>query len=740
MAHTRSADKRRASEGSARFGSAIDPKKKKSSPSLTKSARKRRPPPLKSSFKKHSSSLKYVNSPLAFNHCVKYDDGTRTELPTLKSPPPYKDGSGKDSEVAQPGATADKFGRIANGSAADLNQHATKLGTGTSRFGVLTPPPTPGTPKRNPLYPPLEISVTTSPEKKTAAPRKTRDRPEDKRTVHENRLKHPAASRTYVAYPPLPKHDSGASGRKVLEELVREPRVLKLEEASDALMALRDQIRAFSQKHFAYEMTSEEKRSWPLADLQEKNPELAANCAYVADGSQYGWRQLFTESYSRAPLVNGLLGHYLVEHVLKHTCFGLNEGELASLEDGVLKKYIHYDGFVRSKQLALAISEILSNKPIEDRSFDRFVATTSLSTQIMSTIEPLVPSACVAEAEATLKEIILDAQALATSLRLTGANHTVFRFNFPSKHSEYQLGSGQSCLNIDRVDATQHHAPDYDRDRLRVKIPCWPTTIATVPSGPDMLDFKNDPTLKDRAGKPLPTSIGAPDDNPGAFVTEVLMTPSDVYLEWTPLATPLASPLKLTLWQAIQQAKKERAVALGQPWPYPPPWHRTATRMVGYVLGAAAVGGLAAAAVSACTPSGRSLVLEIAKGITGSIRDTDDSTVREGLAANQSFFSRISNLPLVAHGLKLNLDLRNRNRNRISKPTFLPPSMPRSVQGLGGASRHAPRFPWIRNPTTSPFGSSSSSEMYGWFPFHTAASTGSVTAELTVAAGPQPTG
>jgi hypothetical protein len=676
-------------------------------PSLSKNAPKRRPPPLKSSFKKDPSSLKRVSPPLAFNHYVKYDDGTRTELSTSTSPPSYEDGLGKDSKAAQPEATADELGRATNGPAADLNQHPQKWGTGMSRFAVLTPPPTPRTPKRNPLFSPPEISMTTTPEK-TAAPGKRAARPENKTTVHENSPKRPTASGTYVAYPPLPKHDSRASGRRVLRELVRESRVLKLEEASDALIALRDQVRAYSQKYFEYEMTSEEKRNWPLGDLQEKNPELVANCAYIADGSQYGWRQLFTESYSRAPLVNGLLGHYLVEHVFKHTSFGLNEEELASLEDGVLKKYIHYDGFVRSKQLALAISEILSNKSIEDRSLDRFVAVTSLSTQIMSTIEPLVPSGCIAEAEAALKEIILDAQALATSLRLTGVNRTIFRLNFPSKHSEYQLGGGQNCLNIDRVDATQHHAPDYDRDELRVKIPCWPTIIATVPSGPDMLDFKNDPTLKDRAGKPLPTFIGAPDDNPGAFVTEVFITPSDVYLEWTPLATPLASPLKLTLWQAIEQAKKERALALGQPWLYPPPWRRTAARTARFVLSAAAVGGLAAAAVSACTPSGRSLILETAKRVTGYICNTDDETVKEGLAANQSFFSRINNLPLVAHGLKLNLNLHNRNRSRISKPTFLSPSTPPSAQGLGGASRHAPRVPWMQNPTTSTSGSSSS--------------------------------
>ena len=713
MAHTRGISKRRASESSLCSGSATDSKKKKPSPlkstdgpSLSKSAPKRRPPPLKSSFKKHPSSLKRVSPLLAFNHCVKCDDGTRTELSTSTLPPSYKDGLGKDSKVAQPEAPTDELGRATNGSATDLNQNPPKLGTGTSRFAELTPPPTPRTLKRNPLFSP-ETSMTTTPETKAAVPGKRAARPENETIVHENSPKRPAASGTYVAYPPLPKHNSRASGCRVLRELVRESRVLKLEEASDALIALRDQVRAFSQKHFAYEMTSEEKCNWPLADLQEKYPELVANCAYIADGSQYGWRQLFTESYSRAPLVNGLLGHYLVEHVFKHTSFGLNEEELASLEDGVLKKYIHYDGFVRSKQLALAISEILSNKPIEDRSLDRFAAATSLSTQVMSTIEPLVPRGCKAEAEAALKEVVLDAQALATSLHLTGSNGTIFRFNFPSKHSEYQLGGGQNCLNIDHVDATQHHAPDYDRDELRVKIPCWPTIVATVPSGPDMLDFKHDPTLKDRAGKPLPAFIGAPDDNPGAFVTEVFMTPSDVYLEWTPLATPLASPLKLTLWQAIEQAKKERALALGQPWPCPPPWRRTATRTARYVLGAAAVGGLAAAAVSACTPSGRSLILEATKRVTGCMRTTDDDTVKEDLAANQSFFSRISNLPLVAHGLKLNLNLHNQNRSRISKPTFLSPSTPPSAQGLSGASRHAPRVPWMRSQTTSTSGSSS---------------------------------
>jgi hypothetical protein len=546
--------------------------------------------------------------------------------------------------------------------------------------------------------------VTATPEKKN---------PGKKSAVRHS---HPNHIAKYEGYPPLPKHDSSASGAKVLEELVRESRTLTLEEASDALVVLRDQIRAFSTKHFKYEMTAEEKQDWPLADLQDKYPELVANCAYIADGSQYGWRQLFTESYCRPQLVNGLLGHYLVEHVFKHTCFGLNAKELVDLEDDVLKRHVHWDGFVRSKQLAIEISAILAGKSIENRAFDVFVAVTTLSTRILSTIEPFLPSCNKAKAatETDLREILLHAQALAIALRLTGTNRTIFRFSIPSKHSEYQLGGGQNCLNMARVDATQHHAPDYDRDELRVKIPCWPTIIATVPSGPDMLDFAHDPRLKHRAGKAsLPTFTGAPEDNPGAFVTEVFITPSDVYCEWTPLAAPLQHSHKLTLWQAIAQAKKERALALGQPWPYPAPWRRTA----GYVLGAAAVGGLAAAAVTACTPSGRRLLLDTAKRVAdyahhrhhtencvkGSVNQIIDDAAA-GLADKESFFSRLGKIRLPTRGFKLNLNL----RNRVSKPNH---PFFRQTRGLSWLDNPA-------NPTAAP--SSKTSEMYDWFPFKTA--------------------
>jgi hypothetical protein len=680
MAQKRGSDKRRASESS---GSSADAKKQKLSPmksaSTTSSARspgKKRPSPLKSSFKKSLQSAKRVSPPVTFNQSVKYDDGSQSDMcrSPITPPPSYEDSMGRKVKVSRSDSTQDEDMMAKGGTVQASDRHIPKRGNNTSRFANLTSPPTPRTPKKNPLFFPPETSKTAFPETSTTATQET------KTVISDRDPKHAAK---YDPCSPLLKHDRSASGLKVLEELVREHRALTLEEASDALIAVRDQVRAFSTKHFEYEMTLEEKHDWPLADLQDKHAELVANCAYIADGSQYGWRQLFTESYCRPQLVNGLLAHYIVEHVFKHTCFGLNEKELADLEDNVLKKYIHYDGFVRTKQLALGITAILNVKGIEDRSFDTFVAVTNLSTRILSTIEPLSRNCskakAEAEAEADLNQILSHAQALALALRLTGTNRTIFRFNFPTKHSEYQLGGVQNCLNIARVDATQHHAPDHDRDELRVKIPCWPTITAIVPSGPDMLDFKNDPSLTQRAGKPLPTHTGgAPEDNPGAFVTEIFMTPADVYCEWTPLAAPLQFPLKLTLWQAIQQAQKECALALGQPWPqpqpqpHPAPRHRTAARTAGFILGAAAaVGGLAAAAaVTACTPSGRRLLLDAAGRLTGYMQRTEDAVqdVIADAADKELFFSRLGKIPLPTRGFSL-----HKLRSRVSKPRTIIP-------------------------------------------------------------------
>jgi hypothetical protein len=573
----------------------------------------------------------------------------------------YGDSIGRKAKVVQRSSTKNED-TIAQGfNAQTSDPQIPKQRISTSFFANVTPPQTPGIPKKNPLFFPPATSKTISAETSTSSV-------PDMRTPA--RVSPPEPTTEYEPYPPLPpQSSSGESGLKILEKLGTAPRALTLEEASDALIALRDQVRAFSTEHFGYEMTCKARREWPLADLQDKYPEFVANCAYVADGSQYGWRKLFTESYCRPHLVNGLLAHYLVEHVFKHTCFGLSEKELTDLDDNVLKKYIYYDGFVRSKQLALRISEIVHNKPIEGRALDAFTAVETLRTRIISTIGPVLPSCTDAQAaiSTSLTQVLTHAQSLALSIRLTGRSGIILRFSFPDKHSEYQLGGAQSCLNASRVDATAHHAPEADHDQLRVKIPCWPTIIATVPSGPDMLDFKTDPSLKYRAGKPLPTYTGAPENNPGAFVTEVFMSPADVYCEWTPLAEPLEYPLRLTLWQAIAQAKRDRARALALARSQPRPPHRTAT----YILSATAIGGLAGVAITACTPSGRRLLLAMAKRLAASLHETDTNTTptttttssssvkqisadtAAGVASKQSFWSRLG-LPGPTRGFTLN--------------------------------------------------------------------------------------
>jgi hypothetical protein len=280
---------------------------------------------------------------------------------------------------------------------------------------------------------------------------------------------------------------------------------------------------------------------------------------------------------------------------------------------------------------------------------------------------------------------------------------------------------------------------------------CWPTIVATVPSGPDLLDFKTDPSLKHRADKSVPTSAGPPEDLPGAFVTEVFMSPADVYCEWTPLATPLEYPFKLTLWQAIAQAKEDRALSRGRLW-------RPAARSLIYILGAVAVGGLAGVAVTTCTPSGRRLVLATAKRLAASFGETDNNAAdaktagsfssgkqiidgaAAGVTTKESFFSRLGRIALPTHSLTLSS---LRSLGRIRKPrTIVKRTLVRETRRANSRSAAAGIYDWLpfRATPFSDLQTSSSGNRWG-FPF-VAVGTRSVTTGLgrgTTEAVPQPT-
>ena len=434
------------------------------------------------------------------------------------------------------------------------------------------------------------------------------------------------------------------SGGELLAEIAEKPRALRIDEASAGLNFVRHKLHAFTSTFFAYPLSQAEKRAFPLADLKDRHPELAAAAAYIADGSQYGWRALFTEEYSRPHLVAALVGHWLVEHVFKHTGFGLCGASVRTIEDEALRKYILYDGFARAKLLAAEVRSILDaydaspDPPRLNREVQS--ACTHLAAQMLTALQPLLPPgpAAVTDAsesvsatttpppqslQAALHALLTHAAYLSLSLRLTGANRTIVRFSFPEKHTPIQVSlptqhGRQSCLNAERVAATAHHVglytdDDGDDDCL-VKFAAWPNIIATVPTGPDMLDFAADPALIRRydvdwtsptaaqlralahspggiyGGVPIPPAAGVPPDNPGAFVTEYLVSSADVYCEWTPRSQPQLR--RLTLAQAIDEAKQEERMSRGRHRHRHGRLHRRGRLALGAVATAVATAGL----------------------------------------------------------------------------------------------------------------------------------------------------
>ena len=360
---------------------------------------------------------------------------------------------------------------------------------------------------------------------------------------------------------------------KLMTSLMTKPRALTLTEMATAFSYLKASIAAYSQKHFSYVLSSNEILDWPLFKLQDDYPEFVANCRYIADGSQYGWRKFFTESSSRPHLVSALLGHLFVEHIFQHTAFGLSDSEVAHIEEGVDKKYINWDGFVRTKLRGETIRNIINGGP-PVKTYDSVRnAVDDLALKLYFNLGPLLrederkPYGGGRDCLRGLSHLIESAAYLALSVRITGATpgRTIIRYTFPTKGTSFHTSSSTiDCVNKARVDATGHHAPNAGIDELQVKMAVFPLIIATSASGPDMLHFAEDPgrLTDEKTGKKIAESLGGPAGNQGAFVSETLTCGAEVYLEWTPLAQPVLE--KLSLLEAIAQAKAEKQAQMPQ--------------------------------------------------------------------------------------------------------------------------------------------------------------------------------
>ena len=486
---------------------------------------------------------------VAINRALSFDDGTNKEMANDAYAP-----AGAMSASSKSWWTANEWAQ----------------GLGINAHGGNTPPNTPGA---------VEMPKVQSPTTKVkewqkaagAAERTPFPTPQATPTADQTGLPVPHMTETQLpTLEKVPKFGDLAPEAPQstvpfdFMALLSNPRALKLEEVADALFTLRQELHALVEKHFSWTAPPALKGSFKLSELSIRYPELVANVSWVADGSQYGWRHVFVEDFTRPHLVASLISHYVVEHVFKHTCFGLNSVETRILEDTVLKRYIHYDSFVRVKKLAENISIILDEKLRRDFKFDFDNALHVLSESIFQNLKPFYKPPRKGKTSKDIVRFIAHAGALSLGLRLSGGTpaRTAFAFRFPNKHSTFQLSGRQSCVNKAFVDRTAHHAPDLDHDELQVKMSCWPSCTAVSASGPDMLSFAGEAgaalKAKAEAGQTkIPASQGGPPDNDGAFVTETILCPSDVYCEWTPVANPIPSHLKLTLRQAIA-AERQR--------------------------------------------------------------------------------------------------------------------------------------------------------------------------------------
>ncbi|KAL1622494.1 hypothetical protein SLS54_005060 [Diplodia seriata] len=123
-------------------------------------------------------------------------------------------------------------------------------------------------------------------------------------------------------------------------------------------------IRAFAQKHFAFEgpRTDDAELLEGLQQGMDKHAALLVGC--VADGGPQGvkgWLEIFRDPLQRQALVCAVVGKVLEEHVFASACFGATGEQLRELHEGIDLKCRDFpeDGFSRAAIRSAAIAGII---------------------------------------------------------------------------------------------------------------------------------------------------------------------------------------------------------------------------------------------------------------------------------------------------------------------------------------------------------------------------------------------
>jgi hypothetical protein len=295
-------------------------------------------------------------------------------------------------------------------------------------------------------------------------------------------------------------------------------------------------------------------------------------------------------------------------------------------------RYLHYDGFVRTKERAKLLRRILAEKPEWEVEMDMGNAIEKLVSDLLVVLGPILPSqdardSQTVELRAQLTSLIDVAANLHLCIRLTGMNGTILRFQSSAKGDQFAYTARQNCVNKSTVSETVDEMIDERnrqsqsaaattagaeaanatadeltariRDKLVIKMPCFPHVLAVVPFGPTLRDFAVEqdvyaqtirsedlPSLaSDGAGpmyiEDIPTEIvraGCLEAMPeschrdygrriddeekrtqayGSYVKQYVLNESDVYCEWE-FEGEVNTGKGMTLRDAVEQAQREK--------------------------------------------------------------------------------------------------------------------------------------------------------------------------------------
>ena len=280
---------------------------------------------------------------------------------------------------------------------------------------------------------------------------------------------------------------------ELLNKVRESPRALELYEIQPLFDYVRNSIISFTEQYFSFELAESKRDTWRLDLLSTTYLPLLLTTQYIADSSQYGWRNFFTSSQTRPYLVAAIIGEYLKHHVFNAIAFGFPDEVIEKLEDDD-RTYLHYDAFVRSKRRGMVMRlwfEELKEADKLDKAVARLESCSMvLAKELLAVVEPLLPKKGRADIRDELKQLVVDAALLHWGIRLKGEDGTIVRVA-PSvqKGEKRYLDAPFEDVNAEMLKDTEHHMGGEEGDKPRIRMTLFSRVEAVVPNGPTYLDL-----------------------------------------------------------------------------------------------------------------------------------------------------------------------------------------------------------------------------------------------------------